>query len=346
MKIPKIRKLPSGAYTCQIRIDGRSISITHDRREIVEAKAYAYKSGVIAVQTLDGGNLTLGEAVNHYIESRKNTLSPSTIRGYRIICNNRFPTLMRRKLAVLNGPMCQNACDEEAKIVSPKTLSNSWNLIRTVISEYSGQSIKVRLPQREKNERPFLSPKQISVFVDAINGIDIEIPALLALSSLRLSEILAVTFGAIDTENGLIRVSGAVVLGEDNVMTKKKTNKNASSTRSVPIFIPRLLDILTQEKALHSVNDPVTSMTRRQIYGRINTVCRQNDLPEVGVHGLRHSFASLAYSLNIPELTAMQIGGWSDFGTMRRIYTHIAESQKQKNVEQLSAFFKEKPSIC
>jgi len=43
MIIPKIRKLPSGSYFCQLRIDGQSISITDDDPDVVYAKAAAYR---------------------------------------------------------------------------------------------------------------------------------------------------------------------------------------------------------------------------------------------------------------------------------------------------------------
>ncbi len=346
MKIPKIRKLPSGAYTCQLRVDGKSISITHERREVVEAKAYAYKSGLMAAQTSDGGNITLGQAIDLYIESRKNTLSPSTIRGYRIIQDNRFSQLMPKKISTLNAQVCQRVCNEEAKHYSPKTLSNSWGFIRSVIKECGGQEINVRLPQKIKNERAFLAPEEIPMFINAIKGSDVEIPALLALSSLRTSEILALTYSSIDLKNMRIKVSGAVVPDENNNLVKKTTNKTASSTRYVPIFIPELAEALQKAIKDHRPSDAITLMTHNVMYERINKVCAQNELPLVGVHGLRHSFASLAYSLDVPELVAMQIGGWSDFGTMRKIYTHIAESERTKNVDKLQSFFEKNSADC
>lgn len=346
MKIPKIRQLPSGAYTCQLRVNGQSISITDERRDVVEAKAYAYKSGLMAAQTSDGGNLTLGQAIDLYIESRKNTLSPSTIRGYRIIQDNRFSQLMSKKISTLNVQVCQRACNDEAKHYSPKTLSNSWGFVRSVIKECGGQEINVRLPQKIKKERAFLAPEEIPVFIKAIKGSDAEIPALLALSSLRTSEILALTYSSIDLKNKRIKVSGAVVPDENNNLVKKATNKTASSTRQVPIFIPELAEALEKAIKDHRLNDPITLMTHNTMYDRINTVCERNELPRVGVHGLRHSFASLAYSLGVPELVAMQIGGWSDYGTMRKIYTHIAESQRTKNVDKLQLFFEKNTADC
>ena len=61
----------------------------------------------------------------------------------------------------------------------------------------------------------------------------------------------------------------------------------------------------------------------------------------MGVHGLRHSFASLAYHLQIPEKIAMEIGGWSDDGTMRKIYTHLAQKDIADRAKDFSNFFVE-----
>ena len=59
-------------------------------------------------------------------------------------------------------------------------------------------------------------------------------------------------------------------------------------------------------------------------------------------HGLRHSFASLAYHLQIPEKIAMEIGGWADDGTMRKIYTHLSQKDIAKRAEEFSNFFSSK----
>lgn len=72
---------------------------------------------------------------------------------------------------------------------------------------------------------------------------------------------------------------------------------------------------------------------------RINRVCRENDLPEVGLHGLRHSFASLAYHLQIPEMIAAEIGGWNDLSTMHKIYTHLAQKDIEKRSRDFSDYF-------
>jgi len=62
------------------------------------------------------------------------------------------------------------------------------------------------------------------------------------------------------------------------------------------------------------------------------------------VHGLRHSFASLAYHLNIPEKITMEMGGWSDPGTMHKKYTHIAKSDISRYQTAMADFYAKKGS--
>ena len=87
-------------------------------------------------------------------------------------------------------------------------------------------------------------------------------------------------------------------------------------------------------------NAPIFITHPNSAYKQINKICRETGLPEIGVHGLRHSFASLAYHLGMTELEAMAIGGWSDYQTMREIYTHLSKSDLKNAENKMSAFYK------
>lgn len=112
-------------------------------------------------------------------------------------------------------------------------------------------------------------------------------------------------------------------MDENNKKVRKKQNKNATSTRNVPIVIPELVAALERDR---KPSAPVMPYHQNSLRYGIRKICQENNLPNVGIHGLRHSFASLAYHLQIPEKIAMEIGGWADATTMHKIYTHIAKS--------------------
>ncbi len=342
VSIPKITQLPSGAYNCYLRIKDengvtQNISITDADYNVVEARAIAIKGGIIEAQKGPRQLPTLEKAIENYIAERSNTLSPSTIRGYDIIRRTRFQRYMQRNLAKLDERTCRRMVNEEAALCSPKTLKNAWRFVSSAIYAETGQRYNVPLPQEIKIPHKFLDYEQIKVFVAALRGEKIETAALLALSSLRLSEILALDWSKVDLKTETIRVSGAVVRNEENQYVQKSSNKNATSARLVQIFIPRLLELLQ----VADKSKPMIDVNQHSLYYNINRICRENELPEVGTHGLRHSFASLAYHLQIPKEIAMEIGGWQNDKIMSEIYTHLAAADINEHRERLKKFYSE-----
>ncbi len=334
MKMPKARQLPSGSWFCRVRANGKDIPITRNTEKEAVAAAMAIKAGLLDIKK-NPHKKTVTQAIDDYIEIRQNILSPSTIRGYRGIQRNRFRQLMDRNIHDITQDQWQRAVSVEAREVNAKTLTNSWRFLASVIAETTGQKMNVRLPQIIPNERPWLSPEQIQVFVEAIKGSIVEIPALLALSSLRRSEILNLRWEDVDLKNNVVRVNGAAVMDETNKLVRKKETKNKTSRRSVPIIPPLKI-------ALESCNQKgqyVVNISPSAIYENINRICNEYRLPEVGIHGLRHSFASLAFHLQMPERIAMEIGGWANDQTMHKIYTHLAQEDIRKHAQSFTNFF-------
>ena len=337
MKTPKARRLPSGSWFCRVRIDGKDIGITRPTEREAIAEAMAIKAGIKETRQ-QPKKMTLSQAIDNYIESRQNILSPSTIRGYRAIQSGRFQSMMRKEIFSVSQAQWQSAVDAESRIVNAKTLTNAWRFLASVIHETTGQRPTIRLPQIIPNERQWLTPAQIPNFVEAVKGRSIEIPALLALSSLRRSELLNLRWKDIDLEAGVLHVNGAAVYDENGVLVRKKETKNKTSRRTVPI-IPPLKAALEQAQPK---GEYVVTMSSNGIFTHINRICKANGLPTVGIHGLRHSFASLAFHLKMPEKIAMEIGGWANDQTMRKIYTHLAKEDLKKHAQSFTAFFENK----
>lgn len=337
IKIPQIKILPSGAAHTRIMINGERISITADSVEECKAKYIAMKYGVMeAEKNKKSKRKTLEDALTEYIDSRRGFRSPATIYGYERYKANCFQSMMKADVFTATDEQWQAAIKAEKRAgKSPKYIKNAWSLVSAAIYETTKRRPIVLLYEKENNERPFLDPEQIDTFVEAIKGQPIEIPALLCLSSLRRSEMLALTWDKIDFKKEIIYIHGARVRGDGGRLVHKKQNKNDTSRRTVPI-IPPLLEAL---KRVERKGQYVCTMTGDLTLTRINQVCRANDLPEVGLHGLRHSFASLAYHLQIPEKIAMEIGGWKDADTMHKIYTHLAQRDIAKRAQDFSNYF-------
>ena len=337
MKVPKPRKLSSGNWFIQLRLGGESISVTEPTEKKCIRSAQLIKAEYLSGKRLSAQkqNTTLSQAIDKYISSRENVLSPSTIRGYRIIQNNRLQSIMTLGIQDITLEVAQNAVNNEALKCSAKTLCNAWRFVSSVIYSETKNKIDVRLPQIVRHTKPFLTPEQIEIFMPAIKDTPFEIPALLALCSLRQSEILGLRWCDVDLSNKVVYVRGATVPDEHNKFIRKETSKNSSSRRCVPIM-SQLVDALSSVK---EKDEMVVTMSASWMLKGINSICEKYHLPLVGVHGLRHSFASLAYHLGMPEKIAMEIGGWSDDQTMRKIYTHISELDRKKSVNAMQSYY-------
>lgn len=330
IKAPKAKRLPSGSWMCRVTAQGVSRCFTGPVRADVEKLALEYKT---QRQHKHITSVTVGDALAHFLEARRNVLSPSTMRGYEQIKRDRFLRLQGIPISKLRETDVQQAINLEATQIKAKSVKNAWALFASAIKAEADLSFHVRLPQVAPPETQWLDVDQLSTFLAELRGRPCELGALLALHSLRRSELLDLTKNDIEISGDTVRihVRGSAVIGPDGKVVHKRTNKNTSSTRVVDVWLPRLAELLRQplpEGYLVSVN-PNT------LYTQINKVCRDAGLPEVGVHGLRRSFASLSYHEGLPERVTAAIGGWSDLNTMHKHYVKIAERDRAQAIDQL-----------
>lgn len=333
MKLPTPVKLKSGAYRIRLRLGGKEIPVYGETeakcRKAAELLKIEHATGKVVQKRCD---YTTKQAIEAYIASRQNR-SPSTIRSYETIKKNRFQSVMDKVIDTVDWQAAINA--EEC---APKTLKSAWGLISSAMRFIQVPVPDVELPSIIPKERPFLEPEDIPVFLDAIYGTSFELAALFGLHSLRRSEICDLTMRDIDLKKQIIYVRGAAVPDKDNKIVHKAENKNSASNRVVPIMIPRLTELLTQMQK-DGVEGYLVPHHPNSIYKAVNSVCSKNGLPETGCHGLRHSFISLAYHLKWSALATMRVAGYSDYNTMRKIYTHLAQTDKDKNVQAMQDFF-------
>ena len=340
MKTPTAVQLPSGSWRVRLTVNGQCVSITRPTKREAEQEALAMKSGAVAVAS-GTKHLTLRQAIDAYIDRNRSDLSPSTIRAYRSYQKSRMQSAMDRDVSSITDRQWQRWVDAELETVSPKTVQNVWRLVAPSVKLATGEEPDVRIAKVPKNKRDYLSPEQIKVFLAAVKGDKVEIPALLMICSLRSSEVEDLQWKDIDFTSNTAHVCGAAVFDEHGELVHKKLTKTSSSNRKVPLIPPLREALLAASAAQHSPEDYICTMPGISVFKRINAICKRAGLPQVGRHGLRHSFASLAFSLGIEPEIAMEIGGWSDLGTMRSIYTHIGNDMIDSRAQKFTQFFDE-----
>lgn len=339
MKIPKIRKLDSGTYFCQLRLGGESVSITAptetECRHLAELEKAKYLAGVEKNRIINK-QLTLGKIIDKYIAKYEKVLSPSTVRGYNTIRKNRFKDYM--DVPLKNIKDWQRIIDDELRLSSEHTVKNAWGLVTASMAESGLPIPRVKLAKVPVKDTGFLDPDEIKLFLKAAEGDDAEIEMLLELHGLRESECMyVVRNNGIDIKKNVIRVSGALVPDKNHKFVTKATNKNATSTRTVPIMIPRLSKLVKDKQ---EAGESIETHSASALLSHVHKTCRRAGITDCGNHSLRKSFASLCFSQGIPDRQIQEWCGWSDYETMHRIYIRMNSADKDKNKKTVTDFFK------
>lgn len=343
MYIPEPKETPSG-WRIQLRINGQSIPVLADtpkecKRQAALIKAQAQAAG----KPVKKCDLTLSQAIDAYIAERSNTLSPSTVRGYRIIQRTRFQSTMPRVLSRISPSEWRGIVNDELGIVSRKTVKNAWAFIKSVLSAQGidvDNAVKVSQP-RKKRDANWLEPDEIKKSVAAAADDPLCVPMLLALMSMRISEIDALRWENIDPHADFIHTTGARIRNENNEYVLKAEQKNVESDRNVPLLIPELRAAVLRD---WKPEGKVLSVSQTTLRRAVERTCDRAGVKRVTVHQLRHSFASLSAHLHIPAEISMEIGGWNNDKIMKEIYTHIARSDIERYKNEMWNFYNSTPA--
>ena len=328
VSVPKPIQAASGEWYAQIMVDGKRHRVKGSTPEEYAAKARALKLGIVEAKK-EPDKRSLGSIVRSYIDSNTNTLSPSTIRGYEIIYRNRFKAYMDKPIGKIDFQCMVNS---EAKIAAPKTVVNAWGLVSAALQAAGENPPKIKKPAVPASDEDWLDYEQIKVFLGTVKNKPVEIAALLALHGLRTSEFLDLDVSQITADG--IAIRGATVPDKDNKLVHKDTNKTLLSRRTVPVMIPRLLEILPASGKAVTLHP---STIRRSL----EDICSAANLPVCTPHDLRRSFASLAFHLGWDAQTTMQLGGWSNLQTVNDVYRKLSLKDKNRDIEKMQAFYLE-----
>ena len=220
MKIPKAKKLKSGNYNITLRLDGECISITRSTDAECRQEAQVIKAEYLAGKrqkiSADAKKMTLREVQERYVEKYKTALSPSTARSYTIYYKKRFPDYQNKKLPDITW---QEMINKELEDLSQKTVKNAWSLVSAALKDVKYPMPEVKLAAVPVSEIAFLQPEEIIPFCEAVKGRTYEIPCLLMLHGLRLSEMRGLDWKNVDLINNTITIKESLVRGEDGNVT-------------------------------------------------------------------------------------------------------------------------------
>ena len=318
MKIPKIKKLPSGAWNCRVRVGGVEYSITDYDKDKVYAQAVAYKAGIIKAKR-QPERITVKGALEQYIDERDQILSPGTVNEY----NNKvkaFAPLFARNVDTIRARDIQRWVNDYARNHSPKTVKSVYSLLRCalVAAGADPRDVTARLPEVRQPKRHTPTKREITRLVAAVRGTEMELPVYLAaFGSLRRSEICALTRDDV-TDTG-VWVTKALVQDKNGQWVLKQTKARSSDRHALlpPEVVARLKEIPPGER--------ITQLSPNAVTHRFDHIVKRIGAPHFRFHDLRAYWATVAHSLGMPDYYIMRNGGWSSMATPGKHYLRDVE---------------------
>ena len=328
VNVPAPRQLKSGSWFIQLRIDGQSIPITESDEKACIAKAAAIKAGLIK-QKKKPVDMTVGEAIDRYIESKDAVLSPSTVAGYRRIRANALQDLMSVKLSDLTQERVQRSINKMSREKSPKTVKNAHGLLTATLAEYLPDLIlRTTLPQKQRVDIIVPSDSDVDAILAAVRGKSIELPVLLAMwLGLRMSEIRGLTWECIEDDTLHIK--------QARVDEGLKGTKTYNSNRYLPI--PPYIKKLLNEKP--HTEEFIIPDSRRAIYSRFDYYVKKAGIQHYRFHDLRHVNASVMLQLGVPDKYAMERMGHATNNMLKTVYQHTMPEEQRKVASSIDGYF-------
>lgn len=329
------KRLPSGNWQVKVYshteyVDGKPKrireSFTAPTKAEAEYQAALFKRQNKRKNTCD---LSLGDALEGYINSKDGILSPLTIRGYYQIKRTYLQNLQTMQLSRITNLDIQIALNQEKKAhnLSAKTIKNISGLVSAAIGLYREDfHYKVTLPEKERYDYYLPTQNDISVLLAHTEGKELHTAILLAAClGLRRGEICALEWRDFDWKQKTVRINKAVVLTEEDTW-KTKNPKSYAGNR-----VLSLSDGLIRELEKIKSTGKVITATPTQISHRFQRAMRATGLEHFRFHDLRHFNASLMMSEGIPDKYAVERMGHSTTAILKFVYQHT-ENKKRNEV--------------
>ena len=313
-------KLPSGKYRSKaFYIDEqgkrRSVSFTSKSKKEADymAAEYAHAHQSMSQSAL----LTVYDAIDKFISNSDAVLSPSTIRGYNTIKRNYIDDIKDHRLTDLNSSIIQAWINGLSRQYAPKTVKNAYGLLTSVLSTFYPQgSYSVNLPQQKVQEVVIPQKEDIELLLNSSAGTNLYPVILLgAHMGMRRSEIAALTWDDIDLKNKKIRVNKAVVPSDYGFKTKQP--KTLAGTRTLD-----MTNLVYEYFSSQDQSSPPIVLNPESMSAAFRRLCAKLNVP-FHLHLLRHYFASVCASKNLPESYAAMLMGHSSYEMIKKVYGHI-----------------------
>lgn len=302
------------------------------------------------------------EFLEHWMDNYvKYNCEETTIYGYRNIINKHVLSCLGEiQLQKLQTMHIQQYYKQlmDIKNLSAVTVHKHHAVIRKALDYalkqqlvYRNVADAVSLPKKGRFKGKTYTKEQLNKLLEMVADTKLELPIFLGgYLGLRRGEITGLKWKNVDLDNRLVHIHEVRTSAGEKVIIKEP--KSEKSRRSIYI-VDELYEVLVKHKNSQSEykklfgreyqNSGYVVVREDGKPYRVNTVTEQfkkfledNDLPQIRLHDLRHTFSSILYHEGVDLKAISEVLGHSDISITNNIYTHLFDVTHKKTVSAMS----------
>lgn len=354
----RIKKTKNGEIRYQITVEGERDPVTGKRNRVYKNVSGSKKEANAVMHQLitemekgkavkKSAAISVGDWMDEWINLYLPHIEETTRVGYKtkLKCYIR-PALGDIKLTSLRtGHIQKMVNDMMDRGLSAKNIKDTYINVNAAMK----QAVKLRLipynpcegvtlPKRKKYKAKVYSPQMINTLLATARGTDMYLPILLFVTAgLRRGELLALSWTDVDFEKNTINIRQNLVRGENGYIIKAP--KSESGLREIHLGSQVMYElrkakakhfaevrlgnrpastapfVIAQENGLPYTPDAMSRKWKRFLVA--------HNLPELPLHGLRHSNATALIQAGVSPKVVQQRLGHSDVSITLNTYTHV-----------------------
>lgn len=309
-----------------------------------------------------GREQTFGEVLNMWLATNRVRIKESTESKYRYMIDlHIMPALGKTKISSLDSATVNSFLNLKLQCgkndgesgLAPSYVRTLAIIINSALQFASDEGIcpsmkyRINKPQIEKKDAKILPRDSLKCFGEKlicdVNGIKLGVYIALV-TGMRIGEICALKWENIDLKNKVIRVRSTISAHKSDssksFVCSVDRPKTQASNRDIPICSQLYKTLKKQGKKdgeFYVVSDSTKFMSTASFNYRYHKFLKENGLPDINFHALRHTFATRCVEVGVDIKTLSEILGHSDVSTTLNTYVHSSMEQKRSQLEKLIA---------
>ncbi len=291
----------------------------------------------------------LSDYLDSWLETVKLNLRPGTYQGYEAIVRLYLkPSLGKKSLTKISvadfrrhisGQLAQGA---SVRSVQKQRLTLATALSQAEADELISRNVakNVKVPKYHPKEIVPWNANQLRIFLDtAISDPLYPIFVMLSMYGMRVSEALGLSWQNIDFDTKVIHLRQQLSFYDKTFHYADL--KTEAGRRDLPLLViaqaalgsiernseGTLSDLVFKTKSANPIH-------RRNVLRSFKRLSRKAGLPEIALHHLRHTTATILKDIGAPDRDTQLIIGHAHISTTQQIYQHSGVAERSLYLEQ------------